>query len=50
MDAVSKLKPDQDSPHIDNRVLWGGVCFSLVYTALIYFLENRLEAITKLPD
>jgi len=33
-----------------NLALWGGVLFSLVYTALIFLLGERLEAIEKLPD
>lgn len=33
-----------------NLALWGGVLFSLAYTALIYFLGQRLEAVPHLAD
>jgi hypothetical protein len=48
MDTTARL--EQKSPKKDNLILWGCVLFSLVYTALIYLLGSRLEAITKLPD
>lgn len=34
----------------DNLALWGGVLFSVVYTALIYLLGERLNSIELAPD
>lgn len=40
----------QPSARIDRRVLWGGILFSLLYTALIWALGSRLESVPLLPD
>jgi hypothetical protein len=37
-------------PKYASLALWGGVLFSLVFTAIIYFAGQRLQTLPKLPD
>jgi hypothetical protein len=54
----SVVKPAADagrSPHLsaprqDTIVLWAGILFSVVFTALIWLLGPRLEIFPHLPD
>ncbi len=48
MTAQSPSTPS--TPPTDTRALWGGVLFSLVFTALIWAAGSRLEAQPLLPD
>jgi hypothetical protein len=50
MDTTYKLETPSSSPRKDNLILWGCVLFSLIYTALIYLLGNRLQTIAHSPD
>ena len=50
--ATSHLpsNPNLNDPRTSNYALWGGVLFSLVFTAIIYVAGQRLQAIPHLPD
>lgn len=47
--SVGKSSP-QSSNRADLWVLWGGIAFSLVFTAIIWAAGQRLEGIPFLPD
>jgi len=45
------LREGEPTPQrLDILTLWGGVLFGLAFTALIWWLGGRLDAIPKLPD
>ena len=48
--AVATSSPRPPTLAGANLALWGGVLFSVAYTALIYALGTRLEAVPHLPD
>ncbi len=43
-------KPGQPATRQDMLALWGGVAFSVLFTAVIWWLGPRLDAVVKLPD
>ena len=48
MQAETTLK--STTKRFDTRALWGGIAFSLVFTALIWWAGARLDSISLLPD
>jgi hypothetical protein len=48
MQAETTLK--SATKRFDTRALWGGIAFSLVFTALIWWAGARLDSISLLPD
>ena len=42
--------PNLNDPRTSDYALWGGVLFSLVFTAIIYVAGQQLQAIPHLPD
>lgn len=48
--SVSRSQTQLSSPRMGSYALWGGVLFSLVFTAIIYVAGQRLQAVPHLPD
>ena len=39
-----------DNPRTAKIALWGGILFSILFTALIWWAGERLDAVPLLPD
>jgi hypothetical protein len=47
---MSSLSEKLSNPRNARTALWGGIVFSLLFTAMIYLAGDRLNTIHLLPD